>query len=251
VVGGNCKGVLKRYATPSTQAAFAEAHGLKPWIATAAADGTKLNFEMASVANATQMPPARWGMTGPQTSLDTLIDDFARLGLLEHGPIVEFTLGIPNGVFVVFHADDPVEQAEFRYLKMGDGPYYVLHRPHVLVHYEAPLSAAEAALYHAPTITPCGAPTAEVVAFAKRDLPSGTRLDGIGGFDCYGLIVPAEEARRGPLLPMGLSGFARLTRAIRADEPIAADAVEFEADNEVLELRRAQDAHFAPLASGV
>jgi predicted homoserine dehydrogenase-like protein len=245
VVGGNCKGVLKRYATPDTQAAFAEAHGLKPWIATAAADGTKLNFEMTIVANATGMPPARWGMTGLQTSLETLVDDLADFGLLERGPIVEFTLGIPNGVFVVFHADEPVERAEFHYLKMGEGPFYVLHRPHVLVHYEAPLSAAEAALYHTATITPQGAPTAEVIAIAKRDLPSGTRLDGIGGFDCYGVIVPAEAVRRSPLLPMGLSGFARLTRPVQKDDPIRADAVEFEEDNVVLELRRAQDAHFA------
>ena len=245
VVGGNCKGVLKRYATPETQAAFAEAHGLKPWIATAAADGTKLNFEMAVVANATGMRPAVWGMTGPRTSLETLVDDFAHLGLLERGPIVEYTLGIPNGVFVVFHSDSPLEQAEFRYLKMGEGPFYVLHRPHVLVHYEAPLSAAEATLYHAPTITPRGAPTAEVVAFAKRDLPSGKRLDGIGGFDCYGLIVPAEDARRARLLPVGLASFARLTRKVGANDPIAADDVVFEDDNEVLALRRAQDAHFA------
>jgi predicted homoserine dehydrogenase-like protein len=251
VVGGNCKGVLKRYATPATQAAFAEANGLKPWIATAAADGTKLNFEMTIVANATGMLPARWGMTGPQTTLDTLLDDFARLGLLERGPIVEYTLGIPNGVFVVFQAEEPVERAEFRYLKMGDGPFYVLHRPHVMVHYEAPLAAAEAALYHAATITPDGAPGADVVAFAKRDLPSGTRLDGIGGFDCYGLMVPTEEARREPLLPMGLTSFARLTRPVAKDDPIGLDAVEFEEENEVLELRRAQDAHFAPLPSGV
>ncbi|MGH2584048.1 MAG: NAD(P)-dependent oxidoreductase, partial [Dehalococcoidia bacterium] len=61
VVAGNCKGVLKRYATPETQAAFAETHGIKPWIACAAADGTKLAVEMAIVANATGMPPAVQG----------------------------------------------------------------------------------------------------------------------------------------------------------------------------------------------
>jgi predicted homoserine dehydrogenase-like protein len=50
---------------------------------------------------------------------------------------------------------------------------------------------------------------------------------------------------------MGLTSSARLTGPVRADEPICAEAVEFEEGNEVLELRRAQDAHFAPLASGV
>lgn len=80
LVAGNCKGVLKRYATPETQAAFAEAHNLKPWIATAAADGTKLNFELAIVANATGMRPSERGMVGPRTSLDALVPTSAALG---------------------------------------------------------------------------------------------------------------------------------------------------------------------------
>ena len=66
-IAGNCKGVLKRYATPETQAAFAAAAGIKPWIASAAADGTKLCIEMATVANATGMRPAAPGMMGPHT----------------------------------------------------------------------------------------------------------------------------------------------------------------------------------------
>jgi predicted homoserine dehydrogenase-like protein len=246
IVAGNCKGVLKRYATPATQAAYAEAHGLKPWIASAAADGTKLSLEMCTVANATGHLPAAPGMVGPQTSLETLIADFDELGLLSQGPLVEYTLGIPNGVFVVVRGDgDPQLQRDFSYLKMGDGPYYLFHRPHVLVHYEAPLSAAEAVLYGAATVAPRGAPVAEVATFAKRDLPAGQRLDGIGGFDCYGLIVRADHARRERLLPVGLASYARLTRPIPTDAPIPIDAVDFEDDNLVLQLRRQQDALFA------
>jgi predicted homoserine dehydrogenase-like protein len=241
IVAGNCKGVLKRYATPETQAAFAQAHNLKPWIASAAADGTKLNIEMAVVANATGMAPTVRGMAGPQTTLETVLADLDRLGLLEHGPIVEYTLGIPNGVFVIVHSDDPEVRSDFRYLKMGDGPYYLLYRPHVLIHYEAPLSAAEAVLHGAATITPAGAPVAEVAAFAKQDLPAGRRLDGIGGFDCYGLIVRAEDAQAERLLPIGLAAFARLTRPIAKDEPIPYDAIELEEENVVTELRRQQD----------
>jgi predicted homoserine dehydrogenase-like protein len=245
VLIGNCKGVLKRYATPETQAAFAAAHDLKPWIATAAADGTKLNFEMAIVANATGYRPARRGMTGVQTTLDTLIADFEREGLLDQGPVVEYSFGIPNGVFVVVRDDDPVMQREMRYLKLGDGPFYLFHHPRVMVHYEAPLSAAWAALHGIATIAPRGAPVAEVVAYAKRDLSGGQRLDGIGGFDCYGLIVPKEDARREGLLPVGLASFARLNRAIPKDQPIPLEAVTFEEENLVLDLYRRQKAHFA------
>jgi predicted homoserine dehydrogenase-like protein len=150
-----------------------------------------------------------------------------------------------GGVFVVFREDDPVTQGELRYLKMGGGPFYLLHRPHVLVHYEAPLSAAEAVLHGAATVAPRGAPVAEVAAYAKRDLEDGQRLDGLGGFDCYGLIARADEARREGLLPVGLAGFCRLNRAIRKDEPIPADTVTFEEENAATTLRRRQDAHFA------
>jgi hypothetical protein len=109
---------------------------------------------MAVVANAGGMPPAARGMSGVRTTLEAALDDFARLGLLERGPIVEYTLGIPNGVFVIFRSDDPLTQRDLRYLKLGDGPYYLLHRPFVLIHYEAPLSAAEAVLYRHATGAP-------------------------------------------------------------------------------------------------
>lgn len=240
LVAGNCKGVLRREATPATQASFARAHGLQPWLACAAADGTKLNLELAVVANATGLRPAVRGMTGPRTTLESLVADFERLGLFAHGPIVEYTLGIPNGVFVVVHEEDPLVQRELRYLKMGDGPYYVFHQPHVLIHYAAPLSAARAALDHAATVAPRGAPVVEVVAHAKRDLPAGQRLDGVGGFDCYGLITTVEEARRERLLPIGLAEFARLTRPIPRGEPVTEDAVEFDEDQLAVRLWRQQ-----------
>jgi predicted homoserine dehydrogenase-like protein len=246
VVAGNFKGVLKRYATPATQAAFAEAHGLKPWIATAAADGTKLNFEMATVANATGLPPAARGMVGPAvTDLESLIPTFHRAGLLERGPIVDYALGPFSGVFLVTLGEDPVLRQEFRYLKMGDGPYYLFTRPKLMLHYEAPLSAAEAVLHHSATVAPRGAPVAEVVAVAKRDLEAGRQLDGLGGFDCYGLIATAAGAAAQGLLPMGLSGLARLERDVARDEPIGTADVTFAEDNRLLELRRRQDAMFS------
>ncbi len=244
VMAGNCKGVMKRYATPETQAAFAAAHGLQPWLATAAADGTKLNFEMAIVANATGMLPAAPGMVGPETTLDTLLADCERLDLFSHGPIIEYTLGIPSGVFLVVHSDEPRVRDDFAYLKMGSGPYYLLYRPYVLIHYEAPLSAAEAALYGSATITPDGPLKTEVVAYAKRDLKAGRRLDGLGGADTYGLVLRAEEARAHGFLPVGLSGYARLTRDTTKDQPITYDSVVFEEENALVTLRGQQDAMF-------
>lgn len=99
VVAGNSKGVLKRYATPATQAVFAAENGIQPWLATAAADGTKLNFEMTVVANATGLTPAVRGMHGPTTDLTGVLADFRRLDLLDGGHYVDYVLG-GRGVFV-------------------------------------------------------------------------------------------------------------------------------------------------------
>ena len=247
VVAGNFKGMLNRYATPSTQAAYANAHNLKPWIAAAAADGTKLNLEMATVANANGLSPATRGMVGPAiTDVEGLVTVFAGAGLLEAGPIVDYALGPFSGVFLITRSDDAILQGEFRYLKMGEGPWYLFHRPKLLIHYEAPLSAAEAVLYRTATVAPRGAPVAEVVAIAKRGLEAGRQLDGIGGFDCYGLITTTEDAQREGLLPIGLAAFASLEREVARDEPIGIADVSFRSDNLLLELRRQQDALFAP-----
>ena len=201
VVAGNGKGILKRYATPATQAAFAAEHGLQRWLATAAADGTKLNFELTVVANATSLVPAVRGMHGPPTDL-SLVECFQQLDLLDGGHYVDYVLG-GRGVFVVVKSDDPQVHSDFRYLKLGDGQYYLLHRPEVLAHYAAPLSILRAVTLGQASVTPLGAPVAETIAFAKRDLPAGHHVDGIGGFDTYGLIVRADEAHREQLLPVG------------------------------------------------
>jgi predicted homoserine dehydrogenase-like protein len=243
VVAANGKGVLKRYATPATQAEYAAQHRLQPWLATAAADGTKLNLEMTVFANSSGLAPAVRGMHGPAVRADELILDYQRLGLLDGGRYVDYVLG-ERGVFAIVRADDPEIQRDLRYAKMGDGPYYLFHEHRVLIHYQAPLSIARAARHREATVAPCGAPAAETIAFAKRDILPGRRLDGIGGFDTYGLIVRTCDALRERLVPIGIAQYARLVRAVRKDEPITRDAIEFEADNLALELRRDQDARF-------
>lgn len=241
VVAGNCKGVLKRYATPKTQEEFARKAGISPWIATAAADGTKLALEMAIVANATGMRPVRTGMVGLETKLETLLEDFSKAGLLSAGPIVEYTLGIPSGVFVVARSEDPHVRGEFRYLKMGDGPDYLFYRPYVLCQFETPLTIAEAVLYETPTIAPRGMPTADVATWAKRDLRSGERLGPIGGENHYGLVVGRETLRREGGLPVGLAEFAVLRRDVRKDAPVRLDDVELDEGELVVRLRREED----------
>jgi predicted homoserine dehydrogenase-like protein len=72
--------------------------------------------------------------------------------------------------------------------------------------------------------------------YTLRDLEAGDRLDGIGGFTCYGQIDTVERAEG--LLPIGLSEHARLVRRVRRDDPIPLDAVEIDDRATIVELRR-------------
>jgi predicted homoserine dehydrogenase-like protein len=51
-------------------------------------------------------------------------------------------------------------------------------------------------------------------------LKRGQLLDGIGGFDCYGMIENSDTTRTGDFLPMGLSEGCRLKRDVGRDEVI-------------------------------
>jgi predicted homoserine dehydrogenase-like protein len=245
VVAGNCKGVLKRHATPATQAAFAAAHGLQPWLATAAADGTKLNLELNVVANAVGFPPAIRGMHGPATALEDVVEHYKELGLLDGGHYVDYVLG-GRGIFAIVKSDDPEVQNDFRYLKMGEGPFYLFHEPRVLIHYQAPLTILRAVRHGQATVSPReGRPVADTIAVAKRDLRAGQTLDGVRGFDTYGLIEPADQAAAEQRLPIGIAQYARLRNPIRKNASIGLDDVEFDTDNLALRLRREQDSLFA------
>ena len=61
---GNVKGLHDPYRNPTTQEGFARRWGQNPYMVTSFADGTKISFEQATVANATGMTVARRGMLG-------------------------------------------------------------------------------------------------------------------------------------------------------------------------------------------
>jgi predicted homoserine dehydrogenase-like protein len=86
---------------------------------------------------------------------------------------------------------------------------------------------------------------AETAAFAKRNVAAGQHLDGIGGYDTFGLIVRADEARRDGLLPIGLAQYARARRPVGKDQPITYADVQIEGQNLAVDLRREQDDVFA------
>jgi predicted homoserine dehydrogenase-like protein len=241
VAAVNCKGFMDVNATPETIRPWAERQNTSLPMTTAFTDGTKMNIENTVLANATGLTPDRRGMHGVTTDLAHALEDC--ISAFSRDGVVDYTLGgdFGGGVFVIARGDDPVMiQPYMQYLKMGDGPCYLFYRPYHLCHYETPFSIADAVIAGEPTIAPLGPPMAEVVTVAKRDLKPGDRLDGIGGYTCYGEIDTAAGARG--QLPIGLAEHAVLSRAVCRGEVIALDAVELEADTLLMRLRGEQAA---------
>jgi predicted homoserine dehydrogenase-like protein len=242
----NCKGFMNIRATPESIMEWAVKQNTSPRMTAAFADGTKMNIENNVICNATGFVPARRGMVGVKTDLKNALTDFLASGALCERPTVDYTLAgdFGGGVFVIAKADHPeMVKPYLRYLKMGDGPYYLFFRPYHLCHIETPLSAAEAVLYREPTIAPIGKPAAHTVAIAKTDLKAGAKLDGIGGYTCYGQLDAAEHCAG--LLPMGLAEDVRLTRDVAQDEPIPINAVELDESRLLVKLWREQERAFA------
>jgi predicted homoserine dehydrogenase-like protein len=246
VLAGNVKGFLDHHRNPDTQKGFADANGQRPFMVTSFADGTKLSLEATVLANATGFKVRRRGMEGPRLGhVRDLLDAYDPKELLDQG-VVEYVLGAEpgSGAFVVGYNDDPMLMPYMSYFKLGDGPLYMFYRPFHLTHLEAPLSVARAVLFGDATIAPAGGPVCEVTTMAKCDLEAGEELDGIGGYNCYGLIDNLEDARREDVLPIGLAAGARLTRAVAADQPISNADVELPQGRLVDRLRAQQADHF-------
>jgi predicted homoserine dehydrogenase-like protein len=252
---GNIKGLHDPYRNPTTQEGFAKQWGQNPWMVTSFADGTKISFEQAIVANATGMRVARRGMHGPTVETGTHIDVAKELFPLEElvdGPgIVDYIVGaVPGpGVFVLGTHDDPVQQHYLNLYKLGEGPLYCFYTPWHLCHFEVPNTVARAVLFGDATIAPLGPPVVDVVTAAKVDLEPGQELDALGGYLTYGLAENADVVTAERLLPIGLAEGCRVKRAIAQDDVLTYDDVEGPAGRLADRLRAEQNEKFAPAAA--
>jgi len=226
VLCGNIKGLQDPYRNPTTQEGFAKKWGQNPAMVTSFADGTKISFEQAIVANATGMTIGRRGMYGPTVPSGTPLKEIMSkypLDVLTSGPgIVDYCVGAEPGpgVFVLGTHDHPKQKHYLNLYKLGEGPLYLFYTPYHLCHFEVPLTCARAVLFNDAAITPLGAPLVEVVTTAKIDLKAGQSLDGIGCYMTYGQCETAEITGEQQLLPMGLAEGCVLTRDIPKDQVI-------------------------------
>jgi predicted homoserine dehydrogenase-like protein len=252
LVLGNIKGFQDVHRNPTTQEGFARKWGQNPYMVTSFADGTKISIEQATVANATGMTVARRGMLGWEFSghVDQLAWQYDIAMLQELGGIVDYVIGAqPSpGVYCMATHDDPAQRRLLQYYKLGDGPLYSFYTPYHLCHFEVPASIARAVLFADAAVAADGAPRVEAITLAKRSLPAGHVLDGLGGYDTYAQAERAGVARAQRLLPVGVAGGCRLRKPAVADEVITYRDVELPAGRLTDELRDEQERLFPDVA---
>ena len=248
LVCGNIKGMQDRYRTPETQASFAAQWGQTPEMVTSFADGTKISFEQAIVANATGMSVAQRGMIGIEYDghVDDLVDRFDVDDLRARGGIVDYVVGSqPSpGVFVYAAAHDDLQRKYLDYGKLGSGPLYSFYVPYHLTIFEVPFSVVRAVDFDDAVIQPLRGPCVDVVAVAKRALEAGETIDGLGGFMTYGVCENRDTAMGERLLPMGLAEGCTLRRAVARDSIVTLDDVEFPDSSLVHDLWIEQNTRF-------
>lgn len=232
---GNIKGLIDHYRTPDTQVAFASQWGLKPHMAASFADGTKISYEQAVVANATGMGVAQRNMRG--LVYEGHVEDQAHLDLYDVGElrslggIVDYVLGAQPGpgVFVLAAYDedgDGTQRHLLDFYKMGKGPLYCLYTPFHLCHLEVPLTVGRAVLFQDAAAAPDAGLVVDVVATAKRDLAAGEVVDGLGHYMTYGQCENADVAAEERLLPLGVAEGCTLRRDVAQDRVLTYDDVE-------------------------
>ena len=99
-------------------------------------------------------------------------------------------------------------------------------------------------LFADPALQPLAGATVEVVTTAKRDLPAGHTLDGLGGYDSFGVAERADVTAAENLLPMGVAAGCTTTRAVARDEVLSYADVVLPPDRLVDQLRLEQAAMF-------
>ncbi|WP_414548676.1 NAD(P)H-dependent oxidoreductase [Anabaena sp. CCY 0017] len=246
---GNIKGLQDPYRNPTTQEGFAKRWGQKAHMVTSFADGTKISFEQAIVANATGMKVAQRGMLGYNFSghVDQMTTMYDVDQLKELGGIVDYVVGAqPSpGVFVFATHDDPKQRHYLDLYKLGEGPLYSFYTPYHLCHFEVPLSVARAVLFQDAVLSPLAGPLVDVITTAKINLKAGETLDGIGYYMTYGQCENSAIVQEQKLLPIGLAEGCRLKRDIPQDQVLTYDDVELPEGRLCDQLRAEQNAHFA------
>ena len=230
LVYGNMKGFLNRLPQSDDMRYWAARQGLSLPMVTSFTDGTKLQIEQCLIGNFRRADIAAEDLLGP--AVDELDEAAAILGeaaLRAGGPITDYALSakLPHGVFIVAR-HDKVQSAALRYLKLGEGPFYTLVQPNILVHLEAFKTLERVASGQGALLHNTARPHLSVAAVAKRRLLPGERIErGCGSFALRGICVRITD--RPDHLPIGLANDLHIRRTIEPGQVLGMADVDLEA----------------------
>jgi predicted homoserine dehydrogenase-like protein len=231
-------------------------------------DGSKAQIEMCALANCTGLSPDRRGMHEPSAGISDLPKLFRPKhegGLLSRVGVVDLANAvsadgrslvpehIANGVWVVVSTDQPLLREDLPFYGIpasDDHRYAAFWRAYHLCGIETPMSIADAALFGIPTAAVTGAPVADVLTVAKRDISPGEQLDGSGGALVRGQIERIETALEIGALPLGLADAVAVRRGIRRGEVIGRNDVDLPR-TDLLAILRAEHEALARQSSGL
>ncbi len=236
VQAGNMKGFLDRYRTLAGSIEIARSLRLSPVQCLAYTDGSKLNIEMAIIANQYGLLPDLPGMRGPRADkvddVMTLFDFTAStqgsvdyiLGAKQHG----------GGVYVVARCESEFQGWYLNYYKViNRHPFYLFFRPYHLCHLETTRAIALAVLYGKAVCTMKRGRVTDCYAYAKKPLAAGNTIHhGIGSDEIYGRVDAAARADHLGCVPQVLfessEGHERpiIRKTIAIDQPVTWDAVD-------------------------
>jgi predicted homoserine dehydrogenase-like protein len=231
------KGFLDRHRTMAGSVEIARSLRLSTQQCLAYTDGSKLNIEMAIIANQCGLTPLVPGMQGPRADKVADVMDLFDFDSYGGQGRVDYVLGATQhggGVYVVGRCDNPLQKWYLQYYKVtGRHPYYLFFRPYHLCHFETTRAIALAALYGKAVCGMDAGRLADCYAYAKRDLRPGDAVQhAIGSDEVYGLVDATAQADARAAVPLGLldmeDGAARpvMRRRVAADRPLAWDDLE-------------------------
>ena len=242
VMAGNMKGFMDMYTNPTKIAPEADKRDLDHKMCSSYTDGSKLDVEMAVLANGLDLRAAKPGMYGPRmASIYDIFDhfDFEKIWDGKTG-LVDYVLGAKpsGGVFAIGFTDHPYQMHTLDWFppNMGPGPFYLFYRPYHLGHFETMKTVAWAVLDHRPVLKPDFGYKTNVFSYAKKDLKAGDALDGMGGYAAYGLIENLGDPDYKPGVPICIAENMTLKRDITKDERIAWDDIDFDPDEYAISL---------------
>lgn len=237
---GNMKGFMHRHRDIEGTIEIAKKLNLSTIQCLAYTDGSKLNIEMAVIANEYGLIPTVAGMQGPKA--DKVQDVFDVFDFDSYGDQgrVDYILNAKEhggGVYVIGKCEDTFQQGYMNYYKVyNKHPYYLFFRPYHLCHLETPRAVALAALFNKPICTQKAGRVTDCFAYAKKNLAVGSRIEhAIGSDEVYGLIDVAKQADSRNQVPQGVldveDSDARpvVTKKLDKDQPVTWDDIELPA----------------------